>query len=195
MTGNYKAYPEYRDSGIEWLANIPSHWSSTQIKYGFDITLGKMLTKEPKNDSYQLKPYLKAVNIQPSGIDVSSVDKMWFSPSELVSLRVEKDDLLISEGGDVGRSAIWREELSECYIQNAINRARAIKANSSKFLLYWMHSLKHSDFINIICNKATIAHYTAEKVEASPLFLPPSEEQQKIANSLLYLFDSPSNQP
>lgn len=184
MTGRYKAYPEYKYSGIEWLAKIPSHWFSTQVKYGFDITLGKMLTKEPKNNSYQLKPYLKAVNIQSSGVDVSNVDKMWFSPSELSSLRLERDDLLISEGGDVGRSAIWGEELSECYIQNAINRARARKGNSSKFLFYWMHSLKHSDFIDIICNKATIAHYTAEKVEASPLFLPSPEEQQKIANFL-----------
>ncbi|OEE82854.1 hypothetical protein OAI_00940 [Vibrio cyclitrophicus FF160] len=184
MTGRYKAYPEYKDSGVQWLNSIPSHWFSTQIKYGFDITLGKMLTKEPKNSSYQLRTYLKAVNIQTSGVDVSSVEKMWFSPSELTSLRLEKNDLLISEGGDVGRSAIWNEELPECYIQNAINRARPLKTNVSKFLFYWMHSLKHSDFIDIICNKATIAHYTAEKVEASPLFLPPQEEQQKIANFL-----------
>lgn len=184
MTGRYKAYPEYMDSGVQWLNRIPSHWFSTQIKYGFDITLGKMLTKEPKNSSYQLRAYLKAVNIQTSGVDVSSVEKMWFSPSELTSLRLEKNDLLISEGGDVGRSAIWNEELPECYIQNAINRARPLKANVSKFLFYWIHSLKHSGFIDIICNKATIAHYTAEKVEASPLFLPPQEEQQKIANFL-----------
>jgi type I restriction enzyme S subunit len=184
MTGRYKAYPEYKDSGIEWLGEIPSHWFCTQIKYGFDITLGKMLTKEPKNESYELKSYLKAINIQPTGVDVSSVDKMWFSPSEITSLRLQKNDLLISEGGDVGRSAIWNNELSECYIQNAINRARALKDNSSKFLLHWMHTLKSSEFIDIICNKATIAHYTAEKVEASPLFLPTPEEQQKIANFL-----------
>jgi len=184
MTKRYNAYPEYKESGVEWLEEIPEHWFSTQIRYGFDIALGKMLTKEPKNNSYQLKSYLKAINIQPSGVDVSSVEKMWFSPSELINLRLEKNDLLISEGGDVGRAAIWSDELSECYIQNAINRARPLKANLSKFLFYWMYSLKHSDFINIICNKATIAHYTAEKVEASPLFLPTSKEQQKIANFL-----------
>ncbi len=182
--GRYKSYPEYKDSGVEWLKKIPKHWFATQIKYGFDVTLGKMLTKEPKNSSYELKTYLKAANIQPWGVDVSSVEKMWFSPSELINLRLVKGDLLISEGGDVGRAAIWNEELPESYIQNAINRARPRKHNSSTFLLYWMNTLKHSGFIDILCNKATIAHYTAEKVEASPLFLPSSEEQQKIASFL-----------
>jgi len=180
----YRVYPEHKVSGVEWLVDIPNHWYSTKIKYGYEITLGKMLQKAPKNDNNLLKPYLKAINIQPKGISAGKVDKMWFSPNEIKSLKLQKNDVLISEGGDVGRSAIWNNELVECYIQNAINRARALKENNPKLLLYWMALLKESDYINVICNKATIAHYTAEKLEASPLFLPPAKEQQKIANFL-----------
>lgn len=177
----YQAYPEYKDSGIEWLGRRPSHWISTAIKYGYEITLGKMLQKEKNLPSDEFKPYLKAVNIQPSGVSISSVEEMWFSIHELRSLRLRKGDLLISEGGDVGRSAIWNDELPECYIQNAINRARPRRNQSSSFLYYWMMMLKESSYIEVLCNKATIAHYTVDKLESSPLFLPPDSEAETIA--------------
>ena len=109
---------------------------------------------------------------------------MWFSPDECKKLLLQKSDVLVSEGGDAGRSAIWNCELEECYIQNAINRVRPKYVNNSKYFLYWMKFLKSTDFINIICNKATIAHYTAERLEGSPIFLPSSDEQIAIANFL-----------
>ncbi|HAT3715960.1 TPA: restriction endonuclease subunit S [Serratia marcescens] len=140
-----------------------------------------MLQKNKSSSKDELKPYLKAQNIQPTGIDLSVIDNMWFSPDEKNKLLLKNNDVLISEGGDVGRSAIWQGQLVECYIQNAINRARAIKGNSTYFLNYWMVYLKSADFINTLCNKATIAHYTAEKVEASPLLLPNSDEQLQIS--------------
>ena len=177
----YKAYPEYKDSGVEWLGDIPTHWICTQIKYGYDITLGKMLQKNKSSFKDDFKPYLKAQNIQPTGIDLSVVDNMWFSPDEKKKLLLEYNDVLISEGGDVGRSALWHGQLNECYIQNAINRARATKGNSPSFLNYWIIYLKSTDFINTLCNKATIAHYTAEKVETSPILLPNSNEQLHIS--------------
>jgi type I restriction enzyme S subunit len=184
MNDKYQAYPEYKDSGIEWLGTIPEDWISTQIKYGFQITLGKMLQKSSKNSTDLLKPYLKAQNIQSYGIDLTKIDSMWFSKNERNSLRLKNSDVLVSEGGDVGRSAIWHEELSECYIQNAINRIRPLKENSSKFINYWIIFLKNTDYINVICNKATIAHYTAEKVSFSPLLLPSIIEQIQITNFL-----------
>jgi len=184
MSGKYTAYSEYKDSGVEWLGDVPTHWFSTKVKYGYEITLGKMLQKEAKSSEDKLKPYLKAINIQPCGVSLDQVGKMWFSPSDLRSLKLIDGDVLISEGGDVGRSAIWRNELPDCYIQNAINRARPKINQSSAFLFYWMNMLKGSEYIDILCNKATIAHYTAEKVENSPLFIPYDDEAEKIANFL-----------
>ncbi|GLT19450.1 restriction modification system DNA specificity domain-containing protein [Vibrio zhanjiangensis] len=182
--GKYQAYTEYTTSNAAWLDEYPSHWKLTQVKYGYQVVLGKMLQKSPKSSVDSIKPYLKAQNIQPKGMDISRVDSMWFSPEELHKLRLQKGDVLVSEGGDVGRSAIWNDELAECYIQNAINRVRPLGQNCSRYFNYWIGSLKSSDFINILCNKATIAHYTAEKLEASPLLLPSSVEQTQIANFL-----------
>lgn len=177
----YKAYPAYKESCFEWLGMSPAHWASTAIKYGYEITLGKMLQKEANSPTDEFKPYLKAINIQTSGVSILNVEEMWFSVSELRSLRLKKGDLLISEGGDVGRSAIWNDELPECYIQNAINRARPRQKQSSNFLYFWMVMLKESSYIDVLCNKATIAHYTVDKLESSPLFLPPDNEAETIA--------------
>ena len=180
----YQQYEEYRDSGIEWLGVIPKDWISTQVKYGYTVVLGKMLQTTPKSNSDLLKPYLKAQNVQPSGIDLTNVGLMWFSFDERKRLLLKKKDILVSEGGDVGRAAIWNNEIEECYIQNAINRVRPRYTNDSRFFYYWINYLKSTDFINIICNKATIAHYTADKLQGSPLILPSPLEQIQIANFL-----------
>jgi type I restriction enzyme S subunit len=180
----YQTYPAYKDSGVEWLGEIPEHWFSTKIKYGYEITLGKMLQKEAKLYEGELKPYLKAINIQLGGVSLDTIEEMWFSKAELKSLRLVSGDVLVSEGGDVGRAAIWKNELPECYIQNAVHRIRPRTNKSSRYFYYWIGMLKDSDFINTLCNKATIAHYTVDKVESSPLFIPLYDEAEKIAQFL-----------
>jgi type I restriction enzyme S subunit len=181
---NYPAYSKYKNSGVNWIGNIPSEWSVTSIKYLYDVTLGKMLTSEPKSKDDTYEPYLRAANIQWDGVDTSDISKMWFSPSEKRKLSLVTGDLLVSEGGDVGRSALWEGELENCYIQNAINRVREGQNSTTKFLYYWMHFVKSTGYIDIICNKATIAHYTAEKLEATEVVFPPKDEQTQIANFL-----------
>lgn len=184
LRAKYQQYEEYKNSGIEWLGKIPKNWISTQVKYGFTVVLGKMLQTTPKSNADLLKPYLKAQNIQPFGVDPTNVGSMWFSADERKRLLLKKRDVLVSEGGDVGRAAIWNDEIDECYIQNAINRVRPRYSNDSRFFYYWINYLKATDFINIICNKATIAHYTADKLQGSPLILPSVLEQVQIANFL-----------
>jgi type I restriction enzyme S subunit len=93
-------------------------------------------------------------------------------------------DLLVSEGGDVGRSSIWYGELENCYIQNAINRVRSKGTSSTFYLYYWLYFLKNAGFIDILCNKATIAHYTAVKLANTPVVLPPLEEARQIISFL-----------
>ena len=113
-------------------------------------------------------------------MDTTDVKRMWFTPEEKKKLKLYRDDLLVSEGGDVGRSSLWNEEIEDCYIQNSINRIRACEDADTRFLFYWMYFIKHADYIDMICNKATIAHFTVEKVEATPCVYPPLEEQKRI---------------
>ena len=181
---HYKPYPAYKDSGVEWLGEVPEHWTATKLKRGFEVCLGKMLQPEIKSAEDTLAPYLRAANIKWEGIDLSDVKEMWFSPAEKNQLSLLKDDLLVSEGGDVGRSAIWQDELNNCYFQNSVNRVRANEKNSTRFLYYWLQCTKDSGYIDILCNKSTIAHFTAEKVESVDMMFPSTSEQSAIASFL-----------
>jgi type I restriction enzyme S subunit len=109
---------------------------------------------------------------------------MWLSPRDRDQLGLIKGDLLVSEGGDVGRSCVWQDELEECYFQNSVNRVRSRRGNSNRYLYYWMSVIKDKGYVDVLCNKSTIAHFTAEKVAAVPVPFPPLPEQTAIAEFL-----------
>jgi type I restriction enzyme S subunit len=98
---------------------------------------------------------------------------MWFSPRE-------KKELLLL-GGDVGRCATWSGGVDACYFQNAINRVRPRHKASARFLYYWIYNLKVAGFIDAIVGRTTIAHLTAEKLEALPWTDVPQSDQERIA--------------
>src|SRR4051812_30050276 len=114
---SFPRYEKYKDSGVEWLGEVPEHWEVAPLKRGFYVTLGKMLQPEPRGGDDELLPYLRAANIQWSGVDISDLKRMWFTPFERDALRLVPGDLLISEGGDVGRSTIWGGEIADCFFQ------------------------------------------------------------------------------
>ena len=179
----FPKYPAYKDSGVEWLGEVPESWTVTLLKRGYEVVLGKMLQPEAKRDDDEFLPYLRAANIQVSGVDISDVKKMWFGVDEKKSLLLRRGDLLVSEGGDVGRSAIWDFD-EEFYFQNSINRIRSIAGNDTRFLYFWMITIKNNGYVDVLCNKSTIAHFTAEKVAAVPLPIPSIHEQTQIARFL-----------
>jgi type I restriction enzyme S subunit len=173
-----RKYDTYKDSGVEWIGEIPSHWEIKKISYFGNVTLGKMLTPEDKG-GFVLKPYLRSQNIQNESVDISDVKEMWFSEFELDKLRLWNGDLLLNEGGDVGRTCIWNDELDECYIQNSVNRIRFVE-DSQKYFLY-LSVLYHSvGYYDSIVNRVSIPHLTKEKLESVRFLRPPLHEQQQI---------------
>ena len=171
-------------AGIPLLSKVPAHWNVNTIKRGFEITLGKMLQPIQKNDAEILAPYLRSVNVRWGSVDVSDVQTMWFSPNELQQLSLVDGDLVVCEGGDAGRASIWRDELNLCSFQNSVNRVRSAGGNDPRYLLYWLASIKESGYVDIVCNKATIAHLTKDKLSNLPMPYPPAEEQSAIASYL-----------
>jgi type I restriction enzyme S subunit len=160
---------------------IPSVWPERILKRDFHVVLGKMLQPEQAGPEETEEPYLRSANIQWGGVDISDVKTMWFSPGEKRDLLLKLGDLLVNEGGDVGRSAIWKGELSECYFQNAINRVRPRNGESTKFLYYWLLNIKEAGYIDAIVAKTTIAHLTAEKLEGLVWTGVPAVDQRCIA--------------
>lgn len=173
-----------KDSGIEWIGKIPEGWKVTKVKYFYDICLGKMIQPNQKSYSETLEYYLCSLNVTWDGIDTSNLKEMWFSKDEKNRYSLRSGDLIVCEGGDAGRASIWDGSIENCYIQNAVHRVREKKNSSNKYLYYWLYFLKHSGYIDLICNKATITHYTYEKFSNTILIIPDLSEQYEIINYL-----------
>lgn len=176
---------EMKDSGVAWLGEIPKHWEVEIVKRHFDIDLGKMLNSANQSEKGFMKPYLRAANIFWEGVWLGDVNKMEFTNQQLKRYRLQKGDLLVTEGGvTVGRSAIWQGELDEVYYQNSINRARPKGSVPVKFLYYWLYSLKLNGVIDVIADKATFGHLTKEKLQVLPMTVPQIDEAEKITKLL-----------
>jgi len=180
----YQKYPAYKDSGVEWIGEIPEHWEITKIRYYYDVQLGKMLQPESKTETDVEVKYLKAQHVQWNVVNHDDLPTMWASEKEIEKFAVQQGDLLICEGGEVGRSALLDGVSDVCIIQNALHRVRAKEKSSVKYLQYFMQHVSNARWFDILCNKATIAHLTGEKLAALELPVPPVHEQQAIASFL-----------
>ena len=173
-------YEKYKDSGIAWLGEIPEHWEVKKLKYVAPPVLGKMLTNSDKGDFHKRK-YLRAANIEWMTVNITDIKEMWFSTEELEKLRLKENDLLISEGGEVGRTCIWKNELEECYIQNSVHKITFRDQGNSIYFLNQFYAMGYKGYFDSIVNKISIAHLTVEKLKAIEIVFPPIEEQKAIA--------------
>jgi len=179
-----RVYPRYRKSLLSPTGEAPSHWIDGSVKHAFSVTLGKMVVAVNDFDDRQTKPYLRSANVQDGWLALDDVKEMWFSSSEATALDLRAGDLVVCEGGDVGRCALLKLDLVGFGFQNSVNRVRPFGKNSSGYLGYWLAHLKRAGFIDVLCNRSTIAHYTAEKLAATPLLIPPPGEQAVIVTFL-----------
>lgn len=172
-----------KDSGVEWLGKIPTHWEVKNLKYISKVVLGKMLCNE-KQEGYSHCYYLKSKNLQWLNVDISQVEKMWFSEYEKSIYRVKKDDLLVSEGGEVGKTCIWNDEIEECYIQNSVHKITMDSLNHPRFFLYVFFVYGKKGVFESIVNRVSIAHLVLEKLINIDFAVPPLEEQKTIVEYL-----------
>lgn len=142
-----------------------------------------MLCNE-KQEGYSHCYYLKSKNLQWLNVDISQVEKMWFSEYEKSIYRVKKDDLLVSEGGEVGKTCIWNDEIEECYIQNSVHKITMNSLNCPRFFLYVFFVYGKKGVFESIVNRVSIAHLVLEKLINIDFAVPPLEEQKAIAEYL-----------
>lgn len=173
-----------KDSGVPWIGQIPQHCRCVAVNKLFYLILGKMLSDKPKNHDDSLEEYICALNVHFDGIDYDSLKKMWFSKNEKFTYKVMNNDLLVVEGGaGAGGSYIATNiQNKNIYIQNSIIIAREKESiSNTRFLYYTLFSLVKRNYIDFICNKATIPHFTKEKLGRTVLVLFPLPEQKRIA--------------
>lgn len=166
---------------IPWLGKV--RYPDVAAKRAFDITLGKMLQTSPSGESDIELPYFNSASVQWAGVRPDPEVRMWVTAREVRELTVRRDDLLICEGGDVGRAAIY--DGPEGFIfQNSVHRARSIEGSDIRFFGYVLRALHGSGWLDVLCNKATIRHLTGDKLGALRIPMPSLGEQRRISDFL-----------
>jgi len=172
--------PGYKQTDV---GVIPDDWEVTTVGAEFAIQLGKMLDSE-KNSGVP-KPYLGNRAVQWGQIDLSGVGIVKMTPSDIQRFRLREGDLLVCEGGEVGRAAIWDNPVQECYYQKALHRLRPIRSYNVQLMLNMLQRLASTGFLLNFVTQTSIAHLPKDKFEKVPIPIPPTKaEQRAIADAL-----------
>jgi len=174
-----------KDSGIPWLGEIPMHWEVMGLRMRYTVELGKMLDAK-KNTGRHSIPYLRNRDVQWDRVLTADLPVMDITPEEIDRYTVQAGDLLVCEGGQVGRSAFWNEQLPVCGFQKALHRVRRLDSGNDypRFLFYQMQLVAGLGVFNADGNENTIAHLTCEKLRSHRFAFPSLDEQTAIAKFL-----------
>ena len=170
---------------VEMFGDIICNTKQWDIHIFSDITtsrLGKMLDAK-KQTGENAFPYLANFNVQWFRFELNNLHTMDFDAKDQAEFSLEEDDLLVCEGGEIGRCAIWHNEVSPCYFQKALHRVRCNKEIiMPTYLAWWFRfNCDNNGFSEIEGAKATIAHLPGAKLKKLPVVVPPLPLQEQFA--------------
>ena len=179
-----RSFPVYKPSGVDWIGSVPEKWVISSLRHRYVQCLGKMLDSNRITTDHLL-PYLRNVDVQWDRINIEKLPKMDITPAEYDRYTVKRGDLLVCEGGEIGRCALWSNELSRCGFQKALHRLRPrdMRQDMPRFMYYTLRSAAHSHAFTD-GHVSTIPHLTGDKLKAHRFPFPPLSEQKKIVRFL-----------
>ena len=179
-----RPYPSYKDSGVEWLGEVPEHWGVAALRHRYSQCLGKMLDSKRIVGSHLL-PYLRNTDVQWDKINIEDLPKMDIPPNEYGRYTVQSGDLLVCEGGEVGRCALWSGDLAVCGFQKALHRLRPRNTgrDAARFMYYALRAAAAGNAFGD-GHISTIAHLTGEKLRIHRFPFPAFHEQSAIVEHL-----------
>ena len=161
---------------------IPDSWGWCHLNDIAESDLGKTMNKGQQNAG-KLVPYLCSINVYWNKIDLSIIKQAQFTEIELAKYLLQKHDLLICEGGDIGRAAIWNIN-ETMYYQNALHRVRFYGKLYPKFFLYILSLYKALGLLDKKSKGMTIKHFTKSALNSIVIPLPPLLEQKRIIEKI-----------
>ena len=185
-----KQYETYKDSGIQWLGKVPSHWEITPLKYNLSLK-GRIGWNGLKSDEFKESSYAYLV----TGQDFNKADIDWSSCYQIDKKRYEEDpfiqlsngDLLVTKDGTIGKVAKVSNLDKPACLNRGIFVVKRLNPTFESNFLYWTFvSNQLLDFNNFNSSGSTIQHLYQNVFENMPLLVPLKEEQKAIASYLDY---------
>jgi type I restriction enzyme S subunit len=156
-----------------------SSWPTIPLGEIAEVKLGKMLDKAKHRTGRRL-PYLRNINVRWGTVDTSDLLEMNFDDDELDRFGLKKGDVLVCEGGEPGRAAVWNDSIPNIKYQKAIHRIRFKERYEPRLLIYLLELLAKTGRLERRFTGSTIKHFTREAIVQLPIPVPPFDEQQLI---------------
>ena len=157
-------------------------WPDRPLEEVADFCLGKML--DQKKNRGELMPYLANVNVRWGEFDFGNLREMRFEPGELDRYGLQNGDIVMCEGGEPGRCAIWKDQVPGMMIQKALHRIRPHECLDSRFLFYSFLKKGKNNELSGYFTGSTIKHLPREKLALVKVEIPSLPVQKKIADIL-----------
>lgn len=177
----YHAYPEYKDSGIEWLGTIPSHWVRTNLKRYCQVTDGSHHSPKIESDGY---PFVSVTDVGVNTINFSDAKRI--SPQNYERLVQEGckpsvGDLLLTKDGTIGRACVVNDSMPDFVILSSLGLLTPTDKLLNNYLYYYLISGINVDQMNSMIHGSALKRMTISKIDELILLLPSNEEQAQIA--------------
>jgi type I restriction enzyme S subunit len=169
---------------VPGLGTIPSDWRIVRLGDVYEVQLGKMLSPRAR---LGLNPqlYLTNKHVQWGHFDLSTLPVMDFDECEMQKFELRSGDLLVCEGGDVGRGAVWEEQIPNCYYQKALHRLRPVDGDSvPRFMLAILMSFHQRGTLLEHSERTSISHLTRTRLLQMRVPHPTRAEQIRIADTV-----------
>ena len=175
-------HTEWRD--VPGLGSIPADWDVVRLGDVYEVQLGKMLSPKAKQGTNP-KPYLTNRNVRWGDFDLRDLPEMDFNDREIGKFQLRPGDLMVCEGGETGRAAVWAGEIADCYYQKALHRLRPKDQDGiPKFMLAVLMFYERKGILMEHSERTSISHLTRERLLRMPIPNPPRPDQSTIASTL-----------
>ena len=172
-------YKEPTAPDTTYLPELPEGWVWASVQQLADVQLGKMLDRQKHRTGKEL-PYLRNIHVRWGSVDTDDLLMMFFKDSELDRYGLNAGDVLVCEGGEPGRAAVWDGVISGMMYQKAIHRVRFLAGYEQKLLVFLLEYLAKSGRLERWFTGSTIKHFTGESFAQLSIPLPPHDEQRRI---------------
>jgi type I restriction enzyme S subunit len=172
-----------KPSGIEWLGEVPAHWTVIALKRIADVQTGVAKGKDNSSRTTITVPYLRVANVQDGYLDLETVTTIEIPAEDLERYALKPGDVLMNEGGDfdkLGRGHVWDGQIDPCITQNHVFAVRPRQVSSA-----WLNAVTGSDFAQFYFmtrskQSTNLASISSTNLMELPVILPPVNEQRAI---------------
>lgn len=168
------------------MSDLPEGWEPATVGDVATVQLGRQ--RSPKNHSGpHMRPYLRSANVTWGGIDVSDVKEMNFEPAEAATFELVHGDILLNEAsgspGEVGKPAIWRDEIPGACFQNTLLRVQSSEMDRG-YLYWYFYNAAFTGRFGEAGRGVNIRHLGKQGLVSFPLPVPPLPEQRRIVTAI-----------